>query len=128
LRPKPSTKANFFPDARFVLRWARPMLVVLGAVVAAWILFPTSAFNFSERYSLPPLSFVLLMALVCSSVTAQIIRFASNAGSVLNGLVRRPQPAAIVVHAAALLLTNQYIPLTVIVTVPTPVPAALVMV
>jgi hypothetical protein len=59
----------FFPDGRFVPGWARPMLVVLGAVVVAWILFPSSPFNFSERYSLPPLSFVLLMVLVFASVT-----------------------------------------------------------
>jgi len=42
---------------------------------------------------------------------------ALNAASVENGFVRRPHPAASVVHAAELLLINQIMPLTVIDTV-----------
>ena len=40
-----------------------------------------------------------------------------NAARVENGFVRRPQPAASVVQAVALLLINQIMPLTVIDTV-----------
>lgn len=42
---------------------------------------------------------------------------AAKASKLLNGVVSRPQPAASVVQALALLLMNQIIPLTVILTV-----------
>jgi hypothetical protein len=71
-----------FPDGRFVPRWARAMIAVLGLVVAVWVLVPSSPFNFADRFRLPFVSFLLLIALVLASVAAQIYRFLVSAGPV----------------------------------------------
>jgi hypothetical protein len=68
-----------FPDGRFFPRQARPMLVVIGAVAVAWILFPASPFNLAERYTLPPASFGILMLIVFASIGAQVYRFSTIA-------------------------------------------------